>query len=508
MLDFQAKKYLYTRALNLKHYCHYHPISPAKWACDTCHIFFDKACMPDADEYSRTAFCPHCSQSMRYLNSRDNHSKPFWLAAGYYFRAPFQPEPVLAIVITTLVSMLFGTNFIASLLSSLFIVLCLSIYGSLCAQAVQLGSLKAPDLSLLFSPDRIKMNLGVSTIFSVCLFSPLLIHSFFGQVPAFVFATLTLSAISALLMAQIPQIKVTSSRRTKHLTANNFDIGPSPTWFQIIQQMRLSYLGLIAYVFLAYVITFIIYDFSKQHLPDIFTPTLTTAAMGYFTFSIFGLFAYVMRQNNAFLPMEEPTKKTAENSPNKSLNDNEQLKRLDADIDIAVKGGEFEHAIILLENELKRNSHSDLRRQQLYQLLTAKNNLDKLERYAQLFLRLMLDRGQIESAGVFIEKLKKHNPEFKLFDAKLSCLLAESFLQHKQYKLVLWLAKDAHTRFDPCSELADLYLLTAKTLLSKFNQKQTAQNYLTFICQNFPEMPAAESAKILQQHIQKARKDS
>jgi len=464
--------------------------------------------MPDADEATHTAFCPHCSQSMRYLHSRDNHSQAFWVAAGHYFRAPFQPEPILAIVVTTLVAMLFGSNFIASLLSSLFIVLCLSIYGSLCAQTIQLGSPKAPDLSLLFSPERIKMNLGVSTVFSVCLFSPLLIHYFFGRTPAIALALVTLSALSALLMAQIPQIKVSNHRRTRHLTADNYDIGPSPTWFQIIEQMRLSYLGLVAYVFLAYVITLIIYDFSKQHLPGIFTPTLTTAAMGYFTFSIFGLFAYVLRQNNAFLPMEEATKKTAENSPNKSLNNNEQLQRLDADIDIAVKVGDFEHAITLIENDLKRNNHSDLRKQQLYQLLTAKNDLGKLERYAQLFLRLMLDRGQIESASDFIEKLKKHNPEFKLYDASLSSLLAESFHQQKLYKLVLWLAKDAHTRFDPCPELADLYLLTAKTLLSKFNQKQTAQNYLSFICQNFPEMAAAESAKILQQHILKTHKSS
>ena len=108
-------------------------------------------------------------------------------------------------------------------------------------------------------------------------------------------------------------------------------------------------------------------------------------------------------------------------------------------------------------------------------------------------------------AGKLVERLREYKPDFVLYDLELSLKLAESFQQGKQYELVLWLANDAHTRFDPSLTLAELYLLTAKVLLSKSNNPAKAQVYLNYIQTHFANEPVGQSGKILQKHIDKLK---
>jgi hypothetical protein len=181
----------------------------------------------------------------------------------------------------------------------------------------------------------------------------------------------------------------------------------------------------------------------------------------------------------------------------------DHIKRLDADIDIALKRGDYNTAVTLLEGDLKRHAFSDLRRDQLFKLLSALKDFEKLEHFAQIFLWLMVSRGQITPAADFLRQLTEKNPDFKLFDVELSKTLADRFHKKGEYRLVIWIAKDAHTRFDPSPELAELYLRAAKTLLEKYAQKNKARSYLRYIITHLADQPAAEAAKILEQHIMK-----
>jgi len=323
------------------------------------------------------------------------------------------------------------------------------------------------------------------------------IDAYLGSTPAVIFTLLALLLLPATLMILIHASASHSTRQP---------LTKSPTWSKIIERMKWSYLGVSIYPATSFITVLIFSDFAMQHLPTVFGPTLTAALFTYVSFALFALIAYVLKQNNSFQADDKhkkmkPSNKTSHNS----LYDKSQIIRLDADLDIALKTGEFNHAITLLDNELKRNNQSDLRRHQLYQLLSVKNDLKQLERYAHLFLQLMDSRGDIKTAAEFIERLRGHNPEFQLHDLALSLSLCEQFQKHKIYPLVLWLAKDAHTRFDPEPMLAELYLRAAKTLLSKYKNQSKAQHYLDYIQQHFPDQAIAESARILQDHIQKTQ---
>ena len=66
---------------------------------------------------------------------------------------------------------------------------------------------------------------------------------------------------------------------------------------------------------------------------------------------------------------------------------------------------------------------------------------------------------------------------------------------HEDYDLVIWLAFNAHTRFDPAPHLAELYLIAAKTLLTKHHNKDKARVYLSYIINHFPDLPEYNLAK-------------
>lgn len=189
-----------------------------------------------------------------------------------------------------------------------------------------------------------------------------------------------------------------------------------------------------------------------------------------------------------------------------SIYNQENISNLDTDIDQALKTGQYTKVISLLEDALKRNANSNLRRQQLFLLLSELKDLEKLSRYAELFLHWMLERNKIKDASQFIYQLRKHNPAFLLHDLRLISMLAKQFFHRKKHALVLWLAEDAKIRFRPCEELASLYLSATQTLITHFKDFEKVEEYLLFILQSCSEYPSAEAAKALLIHLQNNQK--
>ena len=160
----------------------------------------------------------------------------------------------------------------------------------------------------------------------------------------------------------------------------------------------------------------------------------------------------------------------------------------------------------MLEEALKRNGNSSLRRQQFFLLLCELKDYEKLSRYAGLFLHWMIERNKIKDASQLIYQLRKNNPAFLLHDLELINTLAKHFFRTKKYALVLWLAEDAKTRFQPCENLAGLYLSAAQTMITHFKDLEKGEEFLLFILKSCSEYPSAEAAKALLFHLQHNQK--
>jgi len=447
--------------------------------------------MPDADEKTKSGICPNCHHSLHFLEQQQANT-PFWHNTSRFFRFPFQAEPLLIIAVSTLLSFAYLSHYILALMTALFIIILVSHYGQQIIKSKQLILKRPPGLSAILSGQHFKESLSASTLIGIAILTPLLTAKYLSLIPALFLAAITFWFLPATLMVKL--------RQDKFGNALQIDAILEP-----MISMKQAYFGLVSIFTLTTVTSLVLIDFAHQHLPEIYTPIISAVTFSYFSLAIFSLLAYVLLEYKSFSNIEgnASVNKQSEQSPARALHEIDNAKRLDADIDIAIKRGDYVQLTTRLEKELKRSSFSDLRRDQLYKLLSALNDNDRLEQYAHAFLWLMIGRGKIDAASEFIRQRQAHNPEFVLFDLELSKKLAEAFHQHEDYDLVIWLAFNAHTRFDPAPHLAELYLIAAKTLLTKHHNKDKARVYLSYIINHFPDLPEYNLAKSLQNLIQK-----
>lgn len=437
--------------------------------------------MPDADIQNQTGSCPQCRLAL-HLVEKHNNDQPFWLISARFFSMPFNIEALWVFTIALILSLFYYLHNFTIILTPLLIITLISHYGRLIYQSMLDRKKDTPALTAFLSLSNIKKNAHLTLILSLCLLSPLMLYHYVGLTSAFCLAIISLTALPGLIILRLDNQNTTN------------DI------LRYLKKIGWSYFGLVAYIITAYVSCLIMSDFAQQYLPTLLTPLITTAVFCYFSITLFGIFAFISCQHTNLAKPESPP----------ILNDSQSYshsssQRLDADIDIALKKGAFVEVTSILEKELKRNNSSDLRRDQLYKLLMAKKEFEVMERYAQLFLSLLMARGKLNDAIDFIETLKEHNPDFKLYDIELSLSLAEAFYKSKNYIQILWLANEGHARFDRSHELVKLYLLAAKTLLSQFDDKKNARHFLDYITDHFADDPISEPAKILQKHVFKKR---
>jgi len=436
------------------------------------------------------ANCPTCKKPLTFLDAHLSE-QAFWQITPRFFIAPVQAEPMLLITLTMALSLAFYSHIVITALASILVLILVSNYGLQMLKNNACGKTGAPGISTIFSGKSARQASGITFLLGVAMMSTGFIHYVFGTIPSVIIAALWLWLLPALLMHCAADSNIKHAFRPDALA-------------QIMMNMNWAYAGLVGYLLMAVLSTLIISDFALQHLPPIFTPLMMAAAFSYFGLALFGMFGHAMQQLPSLRSSLDPSDKNNPPAPS-ATHITDHIKRLDADIDIALKRGDYATAVTLLEGDLQRHGFSDLRHDQLFKLLTALKDFERLEHFSQLFLRLMVGRGQITAAADFVRQLKERNPQFKLYDLDLSNDLAARFHKTGEHRLVIWLAKDAHIRFDPSPELAALYLRAAKTLLEKFGQKNKARSYLNYIIKNLPALPEAKAAKILDQHIQKRR---
>lgn len=447
--------------------------------------------MPDANERKKQGTCPNCQHELYYLEQRQA-PLTFWHTLPQFFIFPCNKEPLLILTISGLLALTFLGHYLLALAASIFIIELVTRYGYQIIKKKK-STLKAPPgLSEVLSFKQFDKSLVVSIFIGLTLFAPILAAQYANLLLATFLGLLAFWCLPAAILIKFRQNKFDNTLKLN-------------TILEPMIRMKWAYFGLVCGLIIAFITSLILVNFSQQHLPEIVSPIVSAVTFSYFSLVMFSLLAYILQEHQSFatIPPVDSLNKSAQVKKAKAINEFDQIKRIDADIDIALKQGNYSQLVTRLEKELKRQSFSDLRRDQLYKLLCALNDHDRLEKYAHSFLTVMLGRNKLDEAAQFIHARREHNAEFVLYDLSLSKRLADAFHEHQEYQLVVWLAFKAHTRFQPEAELAELYLRAAKTLLAKLRDKHKASEYLSYVIAHYPDQPAAESAKILQKLILK-----
>ncbi len=447
----------------MKRYCNYHPIASAKWHCDACHHDYCQQCIVD----SRNP-CPHCHHTLKAV-SRYSDLPPFWTQASLFAGSLFDSRTLL--VLTLVLALSFGQlgpGYLAFTCMGLALFIC-SAHGRF--RAIARFREQADPKSLGLSPsDIIRVGLLSTSIVAVPVLLCAGIYLFAGALFAVILALLLTLIGPALLIVHLQHDELSDALSINAL-------------LQTIAQLSSAYGLLVLYLLTTVFAVLFLADFGAQYLPSLLHVVLVFVAPAIAMLLMFEICGYVIAQYGLEEAEED---NSAQHGPD-PYQGSMTTVQLNASLDMALKDGEYRRAIELLEKELKRHSFSDLRREQLLKLMLAMDDQEGLERNAQLFLWLMLGRGRIPEAVQFLRQRRQYNQQFRLFDAQLSLDLAKQCSRLGEHKLVLWLAQDAHKRFDVDANVAELYLLTAKTLLLQFKQAKKARIYLNFVREQFEE---------------------
>lgn len=455
----------------MKHDCHYHPGDPAKWHCGECQMHYCSRCMPDADTRQRRGLCPQCSKAMRYLGAA-TEVVPFWHRVGAFFRYPFHTDPLIVIAICTLVPILAPANLIGILIW-LVLALALFKYTYAVINHTAEGHLKPPAVSVAFTGtgfDIVALQFLVFVLMGGLVFTAGMIGGPLLMMLALAFVVLALPA----------SIMVLAMERSVGAAVNPMNLA------MLISRIGAPYFLLYGYLILLTLASGAAQDFAMTHFPLWVSQPLAGFLNSTFTLILFHMLGYLLFQYQEELGFASDLQDGADGQDN---HQRDRSARFDADIDMNLKDGNYDRVQSMLKEALKRDRDNGQRIGQLYQLLTARNDVPELYRYHPRLLAWLADHNDGDGMAALLHSLQNAEPQFRLDDPELAVRCARTLYHRGHFKLALRLLQDFHKRFPDSKQLAQAYLLVAQTLANGLNQWEKATAFLTFIqkrCQQDP----------------------
>lgn len=427
--------------------------------------------MPDADTRKKHALCPHCSRAMRYLGTA-TEVVPFWNRLGAFFRYPFHLDPLLVIAICTFVPVLVEPN-IVGILITLLLALALLKYTYAVISHTAEGHMKPPPLATAFSGsgfDIVILQLLVFVLMGGLIFSA-------GMVGG---PLLMLLALAFVILALPASIMILAMERSVGAAVNPMNLAV------LISRIGWPYFLLYGYLILLTLASGAAQDFAVNHFPAWFAQPLAGFLNSTFTLILFHMLGYLLFQYQEELGFASDLQEEVSET---DISQRDRSQRLEADIDMNLKDGNYDRVEVMLKDALKRDPNDSHRLGQLYRLLTARNDTAELYRYHLRLLAWLVEHNDAEGIAGMLKALEAREPGFRLDDPELAVRCARCLYHRGQFKPVLKLLQDFHKRFPNSEELAPAYLLVAQTLANGLDQWEKATAFLNFIqkrCVNHP----------------------
>lgn len=427
--------------------------------------------MPDADTRRRHGLCPRCGKALRYLGAA-TEVVPFWNRLSAFFHYPFHMDPLIVIAICTLVPALLGRDLIG-LLITLALLLALFKYTYAVIRHTAEGHMSPPPLATAFSGsgfDIVILQLVVFALMGGLIFSAGLVGG----------PLLAMLAMAFVVLALPASIMVLAMEQSVSAAVNPMNLAT------MISRIGWPYFLLYGYIVLLILASGAAQDFAVNH----FEPGLAQVIAGFlnstFTLILFHMLGYLLFQYQEEMGFASDL----QDSPDQDQDGpRDRSRRIDADIDINLKDGNYDRVLVILQESLKRDPTNAHRLGQLYQLLSARHDTAELYRYHPRLLGWLAGRNDAGGLVELLAILERLEPGFRLDDAELTVRCGRLLYQHGEYRGALRLLQDFHMRFPDHEQLAPAYLLVAQTLANGLNQWEKATAFLNFIgkrCQGHP----------------------
>ncbi len=456
----------------MKHDCHYHPGDPAKWHCGECQMHYCSRCMPDADTRQRQGLCPKCSKAMRYLGAA-TEVVPFWQRIGAFFRYPFHSDPLIVIAICTLVPIVAPANLIGLII---WVVLALALFKYTYAviNRTAEGHLKPPPVSEAFSGSGFNIVILQLLVF-VLMGALVTAAAMLGG------SILMMLAIAFVVLGLPASIMVLAMERSVGAAVNPLNLAV------LISRIGTPYFLLYGYLILLTLASGAAQDFAVTHFPLWVAQPLAGFLNSTFTLILFHMLGYLLFQYQEELGFASDIQDEDDLAGHQHR---DRSSRLDADLDMNLKDGNYDRAQAILKEALKKDRNDPRRLGQLYQLLTARNDVSELYRYHPRLMAWLADRNDGDGLNELIRTLQSLEPNFQVDDADLALACATALYHRQHFKPALRLLQDFHKRFPDSEQLAPAYLLAAQVLANGLQQWEKASAFLNYVQKRCSDHPA------------------
>lgn len=425
--------------------------------------------MPDGDERKKRGHCPICSFSLKYEGA-GNQVQPFWERINEFFAYPFQRDPLMVLLLGTFVPLLLPGSWLG-LIGSVMLLAVLTQYAYSIIEQTSEGRLNPPAFASAFSGGLGIMfqQMGVFILFALMLAGAFHVGGSMLGGLALAFILLVLPA-STMVLA---------------LEKNVADAVNPLRLLTLVVAIGWPYMRLYGYLVLLSLAMGAAQEFALLHFPTWIGWPLSGFLSSYFLLVLFNMLGYLMFQYQGRLgyAADIHTEESLGAGPR------DRSKRLDADIDMNLKDGHYEQVLVLLEDIVRKHPENNTRVEHLYRLLKASRNIEKLEKYGERFIRLVVDRNQGAELCALLRLLQVGESNFRVSNAKLVLGMLELLYHQGEYRLMFALAQDAHKRFPEDAVIAEVYFFVARALANGLQQWDKALTYLKFIERTFPDHP-------------------
>ena len=435
-------------------YCAYHPLTKAAQQCAHCQKDFCLLCSNELDESQQTRFsnayyCFICDSEMTSLDEQSS-VPPFWRNLTQIYRYPSSLAAIMVIIVTSALSAITSFSLFAIIPTIAIMHYCFA-----CLRTSAAGNMQAPEFDKCFE--------GSISPFFYLIIIVFIGSAFIGGVTAILGNGFGIIAGLFCLLA-IPASLITLCIEESLAAALN----PAKL-MQIVRVMGSSYFFAFLFMFMMFSSVGVV-TYAIGYADSWVNRFLISAATNYYNIVIFHILGYLVFQNATQLGFNK-----SEQTLDKNVRDKHQ--RLNANIEILIKSGDYERAIELTSQQIKSGTATLLQWQRCLKLLLANGSDKNIEGFAERYFEKLETDQQTESiADDYIaikRRVKKFEP--KTFDRKLA--IANSLLEIGRYKYVVLLLQNFMQSTKEKQQIAESIKLLAHSYAKLPGQEKRAAFY-------------------------------
>ncbi|MCF6317963.1 MAG: DUF4013 domain-containing protein [Proteobacteria bacterium] len=421
-------------------YCKYHPVVAATYQCTNCHTFNCDDCCHYTGRSSQ-ASCYLCRNELSSLGVSNNVT-PFWRRLQESFTYPVNFESILLIIGLAVLSTI--ANYMPfSFLISLLLTSALLKYSFSCLENTSHGVLEAPDVTQAYGGG---FGLALQVIFMVIAILGII------WVTNYFLGSMLASLVAIVLIAGFPAMIINFAMTENFIQALN-----PMSMLRMMASIGLPYGLLLAFILImsgsvGVISQFIGHDFS------LVSSILQSIVSNYYTIVVFHMMGYMIYQYQDELGIERISIVRNNKSRKSLLEDNL------SHIDILLKEGKLEEAIVLYDEVILSNPEEKNLKSNFFELLLVTKSSKELDRFAPKYFDYLLQSNSEDKLPISYQRVIKVNPKFNPETAEQRFKLAQICQHRGDSKSVIRLVNGLHKSHPAFNQLSEAYTMMANAL--------------------------------------------